>query len=92
MCILFICSRIAARARGPSDSFVEWVVFRSGRVCFGGVRVAVSISLGCYVDWFFSWFTANGVVAALHVIQGCRFDVALGWVSTRCRCVVGIGS
>jgi len=84
--------RIAALARGPSDSFDEWVGFTRGGACLGGVGVSASIAFGWDIHCFFARFASDGVVASLHVLECGLFDVSRCWVGTRCRCVVGIES
>jgi len=84
--------RIAALARGPSDSFDEWVGFTCGGACLGGVGVSAYIAFGWHVHCFFSWFASDGVVASLHVLECGVFDVPSCRVCKRCRCVVGVES
>jgi hypothetical protein len=86
--------RIAALARGPSDSFDEWVGFTRGGVVagLGCVGVSAAIAFGWDVHCFFSRFASDGVVASLHVLEFGVFDVPNCRVCKRCRCVVGVES
>jgi len=86
--------RIAARARGPSDSFDEWVSLTRGVVVagLGGVGTSAGIAFGWDVHCFFTRFASDGVVASLHVLECGVLDMSRRRVGTRCRGVVGVES